>query len=140
MWRLWDPASLEQQCKQPTRWLLTLLYFNNVRSLPIQRNITFWRRAVLYLACLLQRRAMFNPLRTKLYPSYIKTQLVPCSKHSLPHGIKWNANLMQLGNFIDVLAWHVSGTYTHHQEHVVFCTVKNGVIWSVCVVAVCLVI
>jgi len=25
---------------------------------------------------------------------------------------------MQLGNFIDVfLACHVSGTYTHHQEH-----------------------
>jgi len=32
--------------------------------------------------------------------------------------VKWNANLMQLGNFIDVfLAWHVSGTYAHHQEH-----------------------
>jgi len=32
--------------------------------------------------------------------------------------IKWNANLMQIGNFIDViLARHVSGTYTHHQEH-----------------------
>ena len=32
--------------------------------------------------------------------------------------IKWNANLMQLGNFSDVfLAWNVSGTYAHHQEH-----------------------
>ena len=32
--------------------------------------------------------------------------------------IKWNANLMQLGNFIDVfLARHVSGTYAHHQEY-----------------------
>ena len=32
--------------------------------------------------------------------------------------IKWNANLMQLGNFIDVfLPRHVSGTYAHHQEH-----------------------
>ena len=32
--------------------------------------------------------------------------------------IKCNANLMQLGNFIDVfLARHVSGTYAHHQEH-----------------------
>ena len=32
--------------------------------------------------------------------------------------IMWNANLMQQGNFIDVfLAWHVSGTYTYHQEH-----------------------
>ena len=29
--------------------------------------------------------------------------------------IKWNANLMQLGNVIDVsLARHVSGTYAHH--------------------------
>ena len=36
----------------------------------------------------------------------------------LPCEIKWNANLMQLGNFIDVfLAWHVSGIYAHHQEH-----------------------
>ena len=30
----------------------------------------------------------------------------------------WNANLMQLGNFIYIfLARHVSGKYTHHQEH-----------------------
>jgi len=36
----------------------------------------------------------------------------------LPHEMKWNANLMQLGNFIDVLlARHVLGTYAHHQEH-----------------------
>ena len=35
-----------------------------------------------------------------------------------PHEIMWNANLMQQGNFIDIfLARHVSGTYTHHQEH-----------------------
>ena len=32
--------------------------------------------------------------------------------------MKWNANLMQVGYFIDVfLARHVSGTYAHHQEH-----------------------
>jgi len=32
--------------------------------------------------------------------------------------IKWNANLMQLGNFIDVfLTRHVSGTHAHHQEN-----------------------
>ena len=38
--------------------------------------------------------------------------------HPSPHEIMWNANLMQLGNFIDVfLARHVSGTYAHHQEH-----------------------
>jgi len=35
-----------------------------------------------------------------------------CLTVHLPHEIKWNANLMQLGNFIDV-----SGTYGHHQEH-----------------------
>jgi len=36
----------------------------------------------------------------------------------LPHEIKGNANLMQLGNFIDVfLSRHVLGTYGHHQEH-----------------------
>jgi len=31
---------------------------------------------------------------------------------------KWNANFMQLSNFIDVfLARYVSGTNAHHQEH-----------------------
>ena len=36
----------------------------------------------------------------------------------LPREITLNANLMQQGNFIDVsLARHVSGTYAHHQEH-----------------------
>ena len=34
-----------------------------------------------------------------------------------PHEIKLNANLIQLGNFIDVfLARTVSGIYVHHQE------------------------
>jgi len=41
-----------------------------------------------------------------------------CFTVQLPHEIKWNANLMQQGNFIGVfLARHVSGTYAHHQEH-----------------------
>jgi hypothetical protein len=36
----------------------------------------------------------------------------------LPREIKWNANLMQLGNFIDVfLARRVSGAYARHQGH-----------------------
>jgi len=36
----------------------------------------------------------------------------------LPREIMWNANLMQKRNFIDILlARHVSGTYAHHQEH-----------------------
>jgi len=36
----------------------------------------------------------------------------------LSYKINRNANLMQLGNFIDVfLVRHVSGTYVHHQEH-----------------------
>jgi len=36
----------------------------------------------------------------------------------ISYEIKWNANLMQLGNFIDVfLARHVSGAYAHHQEN-----------------------
>jgi len=39
-------------------------------------------------------------------------------KKLLSSEIMWNANLMQQGNFIDTfLAWHVSGTYAHHQEH-----------------------
>ena len=41
-----------------------------------------------------------------------------CLTVHLPHEIKLNANLMQLGNFIGVfLVRHVSGTYAHHQEH-----------------------
>ena len=45
----------------------------------------------------------------------------------LPHEIKWNANLMQLGNFIDVfLARHVSGTYVHHQGHEILCTAPSA--------------
>ena len=36
----------------------------------------------------------------------------------LQHEITRNTNLMQQGNFINVfLARHVSGTYSHHQEH-----------------------
>jgi len=45
-------------------------------------------------------------------------KLEGCLTVHLPHEIMWNANLMQLGNFIDIfLARHVSGTYAHHQEH-----------------------
>jgi len=39
-------------------------------------------------------------------------------KHVSDDEMTWNANLMQLSNFIDVfLSRHVSGTYAHHQEH-----------------------
>ena len=49
-----------------------------------------------------------------------------CLTVHLPHEIMWNANFMQLGNFIDVvLARHVSGTYAHHQEH----EVLSCIIW-----------
>ena len=78
-----------------------------------------------------------SPLGTPLTATYIKLptlaylcvlwqcldsstcrQLEGCLTVHLPHEIKWNANLMQLGNFNDVfLARHVSGTYDHHQEH-----------------------
>ena len=48
----------------------------------------------------------------------INCKLEGCLTVHLPHEIKWNANLMQQGNFTDVfLARHVSGTYAHHQEH-----------------------
>ena len=41
-----------------------------------------------------------------------------CMTVYLPHGIIWNANLMQQDSFINVfLARHVSGTYANHQEH-----------------------
>jgi len=46
------------------------------------------------------------------------SKLEGCLAVHLPHEIQWDANLMQLGNFIDVfLARHVSGKYAHHQEH-----------------------
>jgi len=39
-------------------------------------------------------------------------------EQQIRYRVKWNANLMQLGNFIDVfLARYVSHTYAHHQEH-----------------------
>jgi len=45
-------------------------------------------------------------------------KLEGCFTVYLPYEIKLNANLMQLGYFIDVfLARHVSGKYAHHQEH-----------------------
>ena len=53
------------------------------------------------------------------YSSYTKSKcLEGCLTVHLPHEIMWNANLMQLGNFIDVfLARHFWGIYAHHQEH-----------------------
>jgi len=61
-------------------------------------------------------------LRSRVWKSrrdlWITLFIESCLTVHLPHEIKWNANLMQLGNCIDVfLAWHVLGTYAHHQEH-----------------------
>jgi len=51
-----------------------------------------------------------NQLHHLVHPQY--------NTEFLKYELKWNANLMQLGNFIDVfLARHVSGTYVHRQEH-----------------------
>ena len=67
-------------------------------------------------------------------------KLEGCLTVHLPHEIKWNANLMQLGNFIDVfLARHVSGTYYVRPssgaldvelQHMVFCTEFLDGWWS----------
>ena len=47
---------------------------------------------------------------------------VGCLTVHLAHEITLNANLIQLGNFIDVLLGrHVSGTYAHRQEHWTLC-------------------
>ena len=61
--------------------------------------------------------------------------------------IKCSANLMQLGNFIDIfLARHLSGKYAHHQEHLMLsCSIrfsvpsfwKGGGLESCCVGLVC---
>ena len=62
-------------------------------QLDILRNIVSWRQEVF-------------------------CRLEGCLTVHLPHEIIWNANLMQQGNFIDVvLAQHVSATYAHHQLH-----------------------
>jgi hypothetical protein len=57
-------------------------------------------------------------------------KLEGCLTVHLPHGITWNASLMQQGGIINIfLVRHVSGTYAHHQEqwnvelhHMVYCT------------------
>jgi len=47
----------------------------------------------------------------------VKICIEVCLTVHLPHEINWNANLMQLSNFIDVfLARRVSGTYAHHRR------------------------
>jgi len=76
--------------------------------------------------------------RTFLFEGYLTVHL--------PHEIKWNANLMQLCNFIDVfLARHVSGIHTHHQEnYMLSCSIwfsvpsfwMDGALDSRCVVCV----
>ena len=54
----------------------------------------------------------------ELVQRYGQGKLEGCLTVHLPHEIKCNANLMQLGNFIYVfLARHVSGAYAHHQKH-----------------------
>jgi len=53
-----------------------------------------------------------------MYRGADKSLARPGRKQDNVYEMKWNANLMQLGNFIDVfLARHVSGAYAHHQEH-----------------------
>jgi len=63
---------------------------------------------------------IFIPTFLRLFSLFFRRILKfeGCLTVPLPHEIKWNANLMQVGNFIDVfLTRHVSGTYAHHQEH-----------------------
>jgi len=74
--------------------------------------VRFWQ----YLAKLFLEWEMF---RVKVVEN-IETHILldGCLTVHLPHEIIWNANLMQLGNFIDIfLPRLVSGTYAHHQEH-----------------------
>ena len=64
------------------------------------------------------RIAYWIPKSTNTRSKYFNTYMGGCLTVHLPHEIKWSANLLQLGNFIDVfLARRVSGTYGHHQEH-----------------------
>ena len=84
-------------------------------------------------------KIILSDVRTALLviPTFWRN-LEGCLAVLLPHEIKCNANLMQLGNFIDVfLARHVSGTYAHHQralyvelQLMVFCTEFLDGWWS----------
>ena len=67
--------------------------------------------------CHLQYKLRVNGTTVWQYPLFIKFPITR-KLNDKNTEIKWNVNLMQLGNFIDVfLVRHVSGTYAHHQEH-----------------------
>ena len=63
-----------------------------------------------------QRNLLLYSLFTKNIS--LNAQFEGCLTARLLLEITWNANLMQLGNFINVfLVQHVSGTYAHNQQH-----------------------
>ena len=67
---------------------------------------------------------LYTLLHVTIMPYAAIIHFVGCLTVHLPHEIIWNANLMQQGNFVNVfLSRHVSGTYTHHQEHQTSCSV-----------------
>jgi len=86
---------------------------------------------IIYLITIKQHNGMAS-INTLLKVVYQILHLQRTSvKINVSHNFKfseimWYANLMQLGNLIDVfLARHVLGTYAHHQlelQHMVFCT------------------
>jgi len=102
---------------------LALPYFATLshKEHDCRKRVTGYKICVFCLEILSENflilRTIQRDIVTNIHPSYCRT-LEGCLTVHLPHEIKWNDNLMQLGNFIDVfLTRHVSGTCAHHQEH-----------------------
>ena len=101
----------------------TYLSFPSVFFFTVQVSLPLGCYYFITFQLFLSFLSLFNALSfISCIPWNVCIFLAGCLILHLPREIMWNANLMQQGNFIDVsLAWHVSGTYTHHQKHWMFC-------------------
>jgi len=89
-----------------------------VRFVSVRPRVILWKSVFIYHCCNFCSSGVatfcWRPERIITWPPL--TEVTNLNK--ITFEIKWNANLMQQGNFIDVfLARHVSGAYAHHQEH-----------------------
>jgi len=104
---------------------LTAVTYGLIRSQPtcwsfqhvVEISIPSFTLQSMYVAVLFPKRRKNITSWCGCLPEKIPLNSV-AAKASRVRNTKWNANLMQQGNFIDIfLARHVSGTYAHHQEH-----------------------
>jgi len=89
--------------------------FTSLHGVISESDRNFMLVSCMYVLFLHEIEVCLNCNRLKRSGNYVTRE--GCLTVHLLHGTMWNANLMQLGNFIDVsLARHVSGTYVHQQE------------------------